>query len=332
MDVIAKIKQRVAPQQKRIVLPEVADDRVIEAAAKITQEKFARVVLPGDPKKLEAAVRACGADMSRIEFVDTAAPGFIDRLATVLFERRKAKGMTMDQAREMVRQPLFLGACMVQADLVDGMVAGSVASSADVIRACLYCVGPAKGLKTLSSCFLMVLPKTEFGDDGVMLYADSGCVPEPTVEQVVDIAIAAAKSWKQFTQAEARIALLSFSTKGSAKHPLVDKMVQATNLLHERAPELLADGELQLDAAVIPSIAAKKCKDSAIKGRANILIFPDLNAGNIAYKLTERFGGATAIGPIMMGMAKPINDLSRGCSADDIVGAAAISAVQSIAD
>jgi len=332
MDVIAKIKQRVAPQQKRIVLPEIADDRVIEAAAKVTQEKFARVVLPGDPKKLEAAVKARGADMSRIEFVDAADPKLIDRLATVLFERRKAKGMTMDQAREMVRQPLFFGACMVQADLVDGMVAGSVASSADVIRACLYCVGPAKGLKTLSSCFLMVLPKTEFGDDGVMLYADSGCVPEPTVDQVVDIAIAAAKSWKQFTASEARIALLSFSTKGSAKHPLVDKMVQATKLLHERAPELLADGELQLDAAVIPAIAAKKCKDSAIKGRANILIFPDLNAGNIAYKLTERFGGATAIGPIMMGMAKPINDLSRGCSADDIVGAAAISAVQSMED
>jgi len=330
MDVIESIKKRVAPYGKRIVLPETTDERVLEAAARISREKFARVVLAGSPPALEKAVQGRGGDLAWLEFVDTGDRRLQERLAAVLYERRKEKGLTLEQAAGLIRQPVFFGACLVQADMVDGMVAGSVASSSDVIRACIYCVGPAAGLKLLSACFLMVLPRKEFGDDGVMLYADGGCVPNPTAEQLVDISLAAAKSYRQFTQREPRLALLSFSTRGSASHPLVDKMAEAARLLRARAAELIFDGELQLDAAVVPSVAARKVPDSPVKGRANILIFPDLNAGNICCKAVERFGGALAVGPIMMGMAKPINDLSRGCSSENIVAAVAITAVQAI--
>lgn len=330
MDVIGRIRQTVAPYQKTIVLPEITDERIIDAAVRVSQEGFARIVLPGDPAALERVVVAKGGDLDRIGFVDTADAALRGKLVQTLVERRKHKGLGVDEAHRLLEQPLHFGALMVAAGLADGMVAGSLTPSAQVIRACLHCVGVAEGLKTVSSCFLMILPGHEFGDEGVMLYADCGCVPNPTAEQLPDIAIAAATGFRQFTGGEPRIAMLSFSSKGSATHPLVDKMVEATRRLTERAPDLVVDGELQLDAAVIPEVAMRKAPGSPIKGRANILIFPDLNAGNICYKMTERFGGAVAVGPIMMGLAKPINDLSRGCDVDEIVGAIAVTAVQAI--
>jgi phosphate acetyltransferase len=308
----------------------------MQAARKIAEQNIASVKVLATPQEAAYAAQGISFDGLDVEIIDYLNSPDSERLAQKLLERRKHRGMTPEEAREGVKDRLYFGNLMLMEGLADGLVAGSIASTPDMLRSAFHCVGTAKGIKTGSSCFLMDLARPTESGDQALLYADCGVNPDPDAEQLVDIAIATMKTHLALIGDQPKVAFLAFSTKGSAQHETLEKIQRATELTKTRITELgidaLVDGEMQGDAALVPAVAAKKAPGSPIKGDANILVFPDLNCGNICYKITQRLAGAAAYGPILQGLAKPVNDLSRGCSADDIVGVAAITACQALID
>ena len=318
--------ERARKNPKTIVLPEGSDDRVRQAAAGIVAKGVARIILLTEDDPRSAAKRA-GADISGVQIVVPDEHPHLEEYAARLYELRKQKGLTLDQARELIRNPLYLAAMMVCEGEADAAVGGCAHSTSDWVRPLFQIIGPAKAISTVSSCTVMALPYPDFGENGLLLYSDAGVVPNPSAEQLAEIGLVAAESARIYLECEPRVAFLSFSTKGSAKHPDVEKVRKAVEIARKRAPQIVLDGELQGDAAVVPSVCKRKCPDSPVAGRANVLIFPDLDAGNIAYKLTQRLAKAEAYGPLLQGLAKPSFDLSRGADAEEIEGVIAIAVV-----
>ncbi len=317
-NLLQQIKAKAAGLKKTIVLPEASDERVLRAADIINKEGIAKVIVLGNEEEIRNKANELGLNFQGIRIIDPAKSEMSSDFANVFFNLRKSKGITIEEARETVKDNLYFGAMLVREGMADGSVAGSASPTANVLRAAIQCVGMPEGISIVSSLFLMIFPERVFS------FADCAVVPNPDASQLADIAISTADNHKKLTGEDPFVAMLSFSTKGSAKHELIDKVVEATNIAKEKRPDLNIDGELQFDAAIVDSVAQKKAPGSPVAGRANVLIFPDLQAGNIGYKIAQRLGGAEAIGPIVQGLKKPLFDLSRGCSVDDIVNTTAI--------
>lgn len=330
MNFIENIKQRAKQDIKTIVLPEAEDIRVLKATEKVIKEQYANIVLVGNEEKIKQKAEENNIEINGASIVEPTNSKKYDEYVNVLYELRKHKGMTIEQAKELVKDPVYYGMLMVKDEesKADGLVSGAIHSTSDTLRPALQILKTAPDTKLVSAFFVMVVPNCEYGENGTFIFGDSGLNENPNAEQLAEIAISSSKSFKQLVGTEPKVAMLSYSTYGSAKSELTQKVVEGTKILKEKMPNLIADGEMQLDAAIIPEIAKSKAPESPLKGEANVLIFPDLNAGNIGYKLVQRLAKSEAYGPLCQGIAKPVNDLSRGCSSDDIAGVVAITAVQ----
>lgn len=334
MSFIDTIKERAKKDIKTIVLPEAEDVRILQATEQVINEGFARIILIGNGEAINELAKENNVNIEGAKIVNPEIDEKHDEYVELLYNLRKQKGMTKEQAEELVKEPIYFGTLMLKDknSEADGLVSGAAHSTSNTLRPALQILKTAPDTKLVSAFFVMVVPNCESGENGTFIFGDSGLNENPTDEQLSEIAISSSKSFKQLVEKEPKVAMLSYSTHGSAKSELTEKVISATNKVKEKEPNLLVDGELQLDAAIIPEIAASKAPNSPIKGEANVLIFPNLDAGNIGYKLVQRLGKAEAYGPLCQGIARPVNDLSRGCSSKDIAGVVAITAVQAQSD
>lgn len=331
MSLMQQIIARAKANRQRIVLPESMEERTLTAADKSLADGLADIILIGNPDEIKALGSKLGlTHLDKATIIDPATSDKTEEYAQLLFELRKTKGMTIEKARQQVMDPLYFGCLIIKSGDADGQISGALSTTGDTLRPALQIIKCAPGITCVSGAMLMITDKTEYGDNGILVIGDVAVTPMPDANQLAQIAVCTAQTAKSVAGIDPKVAMLSFSTKGSARHEVVDKVVQATQLAKEMAPDLAIDGELQADAALVPSVGEKKCPGSPIAGHANVLVVPCLEVGNISYKLVQRLGGADAIGPILQGIARPVNDLSRGCSVDDIYKMVAITACQAM--